>query len=234
MIFRASSRFPEDPSGRHNEDWAHFQRVENGEGVLLDARGPGVITRFWATQRSRTAAPAVEEDFQIRIEIDGREVLASGLRELTSGSVTGFPRPWVAGPDSASGSLLVAVPIHFQDSIRVTAEIREGFETFEPTLGATSNGDLYFSTTPDAGVAIGWRASIARSIDRGRSWRDVGPTLASFSNPPETNDPYVYVDPATNRIFTMHMSPILTCSPETWPYPSRTRWPGTRASSASP
>jgi photosystem II stability/assembly factor-like uncharacterized protein len=88
-----------------------------------------------------------------------------------------------------------------------------GLETFEPTLGATANGDLYFSITPSNGVAIGWRASIAKSTDGGHKWKDVGPTLPTgHSNPPETNDPYVYVDPATGRVFTFHMSPILTCS----------------------
>ncbi|MDQ4095242.1 MAG: glycoside hydrolase [Actinomycetota bacterium] len=88
-----------------------------------------------------------------------------------------------------------------------------GFETFEPTLGATSNGDIYFSTTPSQGVAVGWRASIAKSRDGGRTWKDVGPTVPTgHSNPPETNDPYIYVDPGTDRIFTFHMAPILTCS----------------------
>ena len=88
-----------------------------------------------------------------------------------------------------------------------------GFETFEPTLGATSNGDIYFSTTPTSGVAAGWQASLARSQDGGRTWKDIGPTLPTGqSNPPETNDPYIYVDPSTDRIFTFHMAPILTCS----------------------
>lgn len=88
-----------------------------------------------------------------------------------------------------------------------------GFQTFEPTLGATANGDLYFSTTPSSGVALGWAASIAKSQDAGRTWKDVGPQLVEGeTNPPETNDPYIYVDPATSRIFTFHMAPILTCS----------------------
>lgn len=88
-----------------------------------------------------------------------------------------------------------------------------GYESFEPTIGATSNGDLYFSTTPSEGVAVGWRASIARSQDRGRTWKDIGPTTPTgHSNPPETNDPYIYVDPSTDRIFTFHMAPILLCS----------------------
>ncbi len=87
-----------------------------------------------------------------------------------------------------------------------------GLETFEPTLGTTANGDVYFSITPTRGVAIGWSASIARSADKGRTWKDVGPRLGNGTMPPETNDPYIYVDPATGRVFTFHMSPILTCS----------------------
>lgn len=88
-----------------------------------------------------------------------------------------------------------------------------GFESFEPTMGATSNGDLYFSITPSSGVAAGWDASIAKSTDGGQSWKDVGPRLPTgHSMPPETNDPYIYVDPSTDRIFTFHMSPILLCA----------------------
>lgn len=87
-----------------------------------------------------------------------------------------------------------------------------GFESFEPTLGATSNGDLYFSITPTT-VVTGWDASIAKSTNGGKSWKDVGPRLPTgHSVPIETNDPYIYVDPGTDRVFTFHMSPILTCS----------------------
>lgn len=92
-----------------------------------------------------------------------------------------------------------------------------GFETFEPTIAATANGNLYFSITPTSGVAVGWDASIAKSEDGGESWTDVGPrTVGDRSMPPETNDPYIYADPATGRIFTFHMSPILTCSIMSW------------------
>jgi len=88
-----------------------------------------------------------------------------------------------------------------------------GFESFEPTLGTTSNGDIYFSITPTSGVAAGWDASIAKSTDGGKSWKDVGPRLPTgHSMPPETNDPYIYVDPSTDRVFTFHMAPILLCA----------------------
>ncbi len=87
-----------------------------------------------------------------------------------------------------------------------------GIDSFEPTLGATANGDLYFSITPGSGVAVGWSASTAKSTDGGKTWTDIGPTVGDETMPPETNDPYVYVDPGTGRVFQFHMSPILTCS----------------------
>lgn len=86
-----------------------------------------------------------------------------------------------------------------------------GIDSFEPTLGVTANGDVYFSITP-GGFAIGWTASVAKSTDGGKKWADVGPNVAGRTIPPETNDPYIYVDPGTGRVFTFHMSPILTCS----------------------
>ncbi|MDQ4065518.1 MAG: glycoside hydrolase [Actinomycetota bacterium] len=92
-----------------------------------------------------------------------------------------------------------------------------GIDTFEPTLGATANGDLYFSITPSSpGVAIGWTASTAKSTDGGKNWADIGPKVGDETMPPETNDPYIYVDPGTGRIFQFHMSPILTCSILSW------------------
>lgn len=87
-----------------------------------------------------------------------------------------------------------------------------GFDSFEPTIGATANGDLYFSITPGSGVAVGWSASTAKSTDGGKTWTDMGPTAGGMTVPPETNDPYIYVDPGTGRIFQFHMAPILTCS----------------------
>lgn len=91
-----------------------------------------------------------------------------------------------------------------------------GHNNFEPTMGVTPEGGLYMATTPGSGVALGWRAGVAKATDLATgldgTWTDVQPSIAGYSNPPETNDPYVYVDPSTGRIFSFHMSPILLCS----------------------
>lgn len=83
---------------------------------------------------------------------------------------------------------------------------------FEPTMHAGPDGDLYYALTDDGGVTIGFGAGVAHSGDLGATWEDVTPTLGGEKLPPETYDPYVYVDPWTGRVFSFHMDPILTCS----------------------
>jgi hypothetical protein len=85
--------------------------------------------------------------------------------------------------------------------------------TFEPTLGADTGGNLYFAQAESpGGVAIGFKAGTFRSTNGGTTWTDISPKVQGRNIPPETNDPYIYVDPGTGRVFQFHMSPILTCS----------------------
>jgi hypothetical protein len=51
-----------------------------------------------------------------------------------------------------------------------------------------------------------------KSSDGGATWSDISPKIAGRNVPPETNDPYIYVDPGTGRAFNFHMAPALTCS----------------------
>jgi hypothetical protein len=87
-----------------------------------------------------------------------------------------------------------------------------GSTAFEPTMGVDPDGALYMATTPGSGVAIGFGVGVHKSTDRGATWTDVQPRVAGRALPPETNDPYAYVDPGTGRVFSFHMSPILLCS----------------------
>ncbi len=99
-----------------------------------------------------------------------------------------------------------------------------GTNTFEPTLGADGDGNLFYSVTPGAGVLIGFSAGTFKSTDFGRTWSDISPTLAGQDYPPETNDPYLYVDQSTGRVFQFHMSPILTCSMMAWTDDAGATW----------
>ena len=84
--------------------------------------------------------------------------------------------------------------------------------TFEPTIGVDAANRVYFSTTHEPGVALGWIPGMYLSTDKGDSWKNISPTIAGQQLPVETNDPFIYVDQSTGRAFNFHMSPILACS----------------------
>ncbi len=124
----ASSRFPEAAQGFDNGDMNHFVRIDGNEAVLLDARGPGVLTRLWFTFRLASADTTPGDDARLHLYVDDAEIdFGNGERgitlgALTSGTLPAFPRPWVAGRDLSSGGLQIFVPIHFAASIRVTLD----------------------------------------------------------------------------------------------------------------
>lgn len=76
---------------------------------------------------------------------------------------------------------------------------------FEPTIGVTSSGNL-FMTNIGGGDLPSQLSTIIRSTDQGQTWEDITPELAPMvSGPPNTNDPYLYVDEATDRIYNLDM-----------------------------
>lgn len=80
-----------------------------------------------------------------------------------------------------------------------------GARTFEPTLGIDSKGAIYM-------VAFGGGAKIRVSRDQGATWNDTTARLPTGqNNPPNSNDPFVYVDAATDRVFTSDLQALI-CS----------------------
>ena len=133
-------------------------------------------------------------------------------------------------PSLAAGAELPPVCESVQNGTAVAGCVAPGSvssvgeKTFEPTMGAAPDGSLYFSTTPGNGVAVGYGASISKSTDGGATWKDVGAKIAGRRVPVETNDPYIYVDPSTGRVFEFHMSPILTCATLSYSDDAATTW----------
>ena len=82
-----------------------------------------------------------------------------------------------------------------------------GTTTFEPTIGTTSTGAIFMSNYGGAGRGT----HIIRSQDQGQTWEDMGPF---FQLVPNSNDPYIYVDPWTDQIikFDMHALTGMTFS----------------------
>lgn len=94
----------------------------------------------------------------------------------------------------------------------------------EPTVGVTREGSVFyvaidFDALPETG-APGQpqlpRSEFMRSTDGGETWENKSPNIAGQETHVDSNDPYVYVDPTTGRIFAMDMSPSLTCSRVSW------------------
>ncbi|MGH2740081.1 MAG: sialidase family protein [Actinomycetota bacterium] len=67
-----------------------------------------------------------------------------------------------------------------------------GFASFEPTMGITDDGSIFINGFVDPNLLA---TAIIRSVDGGKTWEVV------FDGHPTTNDPYMYVDPTTSRIF---------------------------------
>jgi hypothetical protein len=133
------------------------------------------------------------------------------LVELIDPETTGDP------PSGAISAFPLRLNRFFRQSLTVSGTtFPVGTNTFEPTLGADGDGNLFYAVTPGSGVLIGFSAGTYKSTDFGRTWRDISPILAGQDYPLETNDPYVYVDQMTGRVFQFHMSPILTCSMLAW------------------
>lgn len=94
-----------------------------------------------------------------------------------------------------------------------------GHDASEPTLGVLKDGTLFyaaatFDNAPFCTPAVCLpRTDILRSEDGGASWEDVTAWLPGglVRQTPETGDPYVYVDPATDRIFTIDQRVLVAC-----------------------
>lgn len=82
-----------------------------------------------------------------------------------------------------------------------------GATTFEPTIGATSTGGLFMTSYRGLGAGT----AIRRSTDGGQTWDDATPTLPTGTKAvPNSNDPFLYVDPWTDRVYDFDMCLILS------------------------
>ncbi len=83
-----------------------------------------------------------------------------------------------------------------------------GATTFEPTIGVNSAGTLFVTNWG----GLGRGTHVIRSQDQGLTWEDVGPYPGLASGQVlNSNDPYLYVDPWTDRLvkFDMHALAVM-------------------------
>lgn len=85
-----------------------------------------------------------------------------------------------------------------------------GHDAAEPTVAITSDGTLFYAAITFQNDVAGQdfplpRTDILRSVDGGRTWEDVTPYLPGgvVRSHFDTGDPYVYVDPLTDRVYDL-------------------------------
>ncbi|MHB8585090.1 MAG: hypothetical protein ACYDDF_04555 [Thermoplasmatota archaeon] len=81
----------------------------------------------------------------------------------------------------------------------------------EPSIGTGKDGGVYmtgFGKTLGTGPANRTAPTIWATFDSGQTIKDVGPYLAGLPEHPSTNDPIVYVDYSTNRVFMDDIAPL--------------------------
>lgn len=77
-----------------------------------------------------------------------------------------------------------------------TRLFRTGEMSLEPTIGIDANGFIYVQALEEP-----LASTVLRSHDNGRSWHDVTPRIGGVPVHSYTEDPYLYVDRTTGRVF---------------------------------
>jgi len=95
---------------------------------------------------------------------------------------------FVTGPDGLPVDV-EPLPLNFTFS-------SVGEDAPEPSIGVTSSGCVFF-------IAL---EKVMRSCDYGESWEDVAGPMCAF----QTNDPWGWVDPITDRVFAVQMQGLET------------------------
>jgi len=76
---------------------------------------------------------------------------------------------------------------------------RTGYLGIEPTLGTDARGRVFAAAKRNDGVVL--ESLVIRSTDQGATWKDVSPSVGPVNPHAYSEDPYIYVDPATGRLF---------------------------------
>jgi hypothetical protein len=97
------------------------------------------------------------------------------------------------------GANATALPVPATDFLTaVGGGFKHGMSALEPTIGVDGDGSVYVTAIKDL-----QSPTLMRSDDGGLTWTEVGAPAHLI-----TFDPYVYVDPATGRVFQDDIQPI--------------------------
>ncbi len=119
---RVAGQSTADPAGRNDDNVQSLRTLPDGERVLFDQVGPGVVT-FMRMQES------YGEPWQL--SLDGRSVLTVNPNDLgqtqpNSDAARAFPYPLSLNPERSQGSSIIASSLPFQKSIQWSAQHANG------------------------------------------------------------------------------------------------------------
>ena len=197
-------------------------------GAAVIKRVP-VIVQVWADIGTDTEKNIGE--FSTDIDV-GPTPVQNVTRVITKGQATENlrirvqPRYLDSAIDIRANYGAVSTPSHFKipttsvtSTKPSTAQLRKTFtplavqavpigrDAHEPTIGVTRDGTAFMAAAAqDAAVPSQYRTQVMRSSDGGSSWSSVQPTAPVIgTTPPTTVDPYLYVDPTTDRVFSIDL-----------------------------
>lgn len=108
-----------------------------------------------------------------------------------------------------------AVPVEDPDGpVPVPCLSKTGFHSREPTIGIAADGTLFHYPAMTGGNFQ--PTGVAISSDEGRTWELSLPTVAGQSTHPVSFDPYLYLDPRTDRVFTNDIVVPPNCKTLSW------------------
>jgi hypothetical protein len=119
---RVAGQSTADPAGRNDDNVQSLRTLPDGEHVLFDQVGPGVVT-FMRMQES------YGEPWQL--SLDGRSVMTVSPNDLgqtqpDSDSARAFPYPLSLNPERSQGSSIIASSLLFQKSMQWSAQHANG------------------------------------------------------------------------------------------------------------
>ena len=100
---------------------------ENGEHVIFDQAGPGVVYTLWFTSRVSGWSPLAWGDMRFYFDGESSPRVDLDANELFAGRTASFPAPFVFSPFESTGGHVSYVPIPFREHLKITTERRAGF-----------------------------------------------------------------------------------------------------------
>jgi D-arabinan exo alpha-(1,3)/(1,5)-arabinofuranosidase (non-reducing end) len=146
-----------DRTGGNNDGFSGTYsklRVENGNSVLAETSGPGIVQRIWFTHTSGEKPGLLngrQEHLKLYLDGSNRPSLDVPLELILSGSHPHFPRPLVF---EGSGGYVSYVPIPFQNGCKIVVE-GQGVRFYQINILRLPPGTVVRSFTEEPGPQVG-------------------------------------------------------------------------------